>query len=70
LYISKGFAHGFKALTDECCVHYLQTSVYSKENDHGVRFDSFGFDWEIEKPIISERDQGFPALKDFETPFT
>ena len=70
IYIPKGFAHGFVTLEDNTCVHYLQTSCYNKECDCGIRYDSFGFDWNIENPIVSERDLIHPNFNDFESPFT
>ncbi|MDR2496774.1 MAG: dTDP-4-dehydrorhamnose 3,5-epimerase family protein [Tannerellaceae bacterium] len=69
LYIPKGFAHGFKALTDNAIVEYNQTSEYNKEADCGIRWDSFGFDWQTGNPTISERDCKFPALNNFVSPF-
>lgn len=68
-YIPEGFAHGFKSLTEDAITYYLVSSEYSKEHDTGIRYDSFGFDWEVENPIISERDLSFVALKDFESTF-
>jgi dTDP-4-dehydrorhamnose 3,5-epimerase/CDP-3, 6-dideoxy-D-glycero-D-glycero-4-hexulose-5-epimerase len=69
LYIPKGFAHGFKALTNHTIVEYNQTTEYSKESDSGIRWDSFGFDWQLSNPIISARDSNFPLLDDFSSPF-
>jgi dTDP-4-dehydrorhamnose 3,5-epimerase len=68
-YIPEGFAHGFKALTDDAITYYLVSSEYNKEHDSGIRYDSFGFDWGLNSPIISQRDIAFPALQDFSTPF-
>jgi len=65
LYIPKGIAHGFASLEDDSIVHYAQTTGYSKDHDFGIRYDSFGFDWFIENPIISERDKTFPQFADF-----
>ena len=69
LYIPKGFAHGFRALTDDTIVEYNQTTEYNKDADCGIRWNSFGFDWQIDNPIISERDRNFPALNDYSSPF-
>lgn len=69
MYIPPGFAHGFLALEDDSLVVYLQTTGYSKEHDAGVRFDSFGFDWGVEHPLVSSRDQSFPTLEEFDSPF-
>ena len=69
LYIPKGIAHGFAALEDNSIVHYAQTTCYSKEYDFGICYNSFGFDWPVKSPIISERDKGFPEFKNWNTEF-
>jgi dTDP-4-dehydrorhamnose 3,5-epimerase len=68
-FIPKGFAHGFKSLTDGAITYYLVSSEYSKEHDTGVRYDSIGFDWEVKEPILSARDLSFVPLTGFESPF-
>lgn len=69
VYIGKGFAHGFLSLADDSSVTYCQTTQYSKDHDGGIRFDSFGFDWGVKEPIMSQRDKAFPGLKEFDSPF-
>lgn len=69
LYIPVGFAHGFLSLENETIVNYAQTSCYSKEHDSGILFNSFEFEWEIDNPIISDRDLSFVELNNFESPF-
>jgi dTDP-4-dehydrorhamnose 3,5-epimerase len=69
LYIPVGCAHGFLSLEDDSIVSYLQTSCYSKESDAGIRWDSFGMNWHIHDPIISQRDISFVTLSDFKSPF-
>lgn len=69
LYIAKGMAHGFCTKEDHTIVNYLQTSVYSKANDSGILYNSFGFDWQVEYPILSERDLSFKSFHHFKTPF-
>ena len=69
LYIPKGIAHGFAALEDNTIVHYAQTTGYSEDHDFGIRYDSFGFNWNIENPIVSDRDKSFCRLADFTTVF-
>lgn len=69
LYIPIGFAHGFLSLEDGSIVNYSQTSCYSKEHDCGIAHDSIGFEWGLEKPIISGRDLTFEILQQFNTPF-
>lgn len=65
LYLPKGVAHGFKALEDDSILNYAQTFCYSKEHDTGILYSSIDFDWQIENPIISERDLSFPSLSEF-----
>lgn len=69
LIIPKGLAHGFKSLEDNTIVHYMQTSCYNKEYDDGIKYDSFGFDWKCESPIISDRDRNFKKFSEYKTPF-
>lgn len=68
-YIPPGFAHGFMALTDNAMTYYLVSSEHNKMHDTGIRFDSFGLDWECANPIISERDLCFVPLAAFDSPF-
>ena len=69
LVIPKGLAHGFKSLEDNTIVHYMQTSCYAKDYDDGIRYDSFGFDWNCENPLLSDRDLNFKKFLDYESPF-
>lgn len=69
LYIPKGFAHGFLSLEDNTIVNYAQTSGYSKEHDYGIAYNSIGFNWNINQPIISGRDLAFEPLENFKSPF-
>jgi dTDP-4-dehydrorhamnose 3,5-epimerase len=68
-YIPEGFAHGFKALTDNAITYYLVSSEYDQPSDTGIRYDSIGFDWGVAEPIISGRDLSFPTMQAFDTPF-
>jgi len=69
LYIPKGIAHGFASLEDDTIVNYAQSSSYSKEYDYGIKYNSFGFEWPVDKPIISERDMEFPDFQDWNSVF-
>jgi len=69
LVIPKGLAHGFKSLEDNSIVHYVQTSCYAKDYDDGIRYDSFGLDWECKNPVLSNRDLNFKKFSDYESPF-
>lgn len=69
LYIGKGLAHGFISLQENSVVEYHTTTAHSAQNETGVRYDSFGFDWGVNEPVISDRDLNFASLKDYKSPF-
>ncbi|MDR1984467.1 MAG: dTDP-4-dehydrorhamnose 3,5-epimerase family protein [Prevotellaceae bacterium] len=62
LYIPIGCAHGYRVLSENSIVMYMATQEHSAKDDTGIRYDSFGFDWGIENPIISERDANLPLF--------
>jgi len=62
--LAPGIAHGFLALTDGACVHYLTSREHMSECDSGVRWDSFGMAWPVEAPIVSERDSKLAPFAD------
>jgi dTDP-4-dehydrorhamnose 3,5-epimerase len=63
LYIGKGFAHGFLTLSNVATVVYHTTTVHAPNSDSGVRWDSFGFLWPIDSPVLSERDRRLSNLE-------
>jgi len=68
-YIPEGFAHGFKALTDNAMTYYLVSSEYNQQNDTGLLYNSIGYNWGVQEPIISARDLSFATLQAFDSPF-
>ncbi len=70
LAIPRGCAHGFLARTPATLL-YLVSTPYAPEHDAGVLWSSAGIDWPLEgPPLLSERDQGFPSLAEYDSPFT
>lgn len=69
LYIPSGCAHGFLSLEDVSTMYYKVTSVHSPQHDVGLAWDSFGFDWGVDDPVISARDRKHPGLEEFDSPF-
>lgn len=69
LYIPKGIAHGFLSLEDNSGVYYNTSSVHSPEHDMGIHWNSFGFEWPNNKPVISERDANHQDFNQFHSPF-
>lgn len=66
--IPKGIAHGFYAHENGSALLYLVETEYASEWDAGVMWDSFGFDWPSDEPVLSERDQRHPTLAAFRPP--
>lgn len=62
LYIPIGCAHGYRVLQDKSIVMYMSTQDHSGKDDVGIKYDSFGFDWGIKNPIISEKDANLPLF--------
>jgi len=69
IYIPKGLAHGFAVLEDQTTMVYLTSTMHQPSADTGIRWDSFGFEWPVKSPIISERDESFESLANFKSPF-
>lgn len=71
LFIPKGFAHGFVTLTDDVEIMYKCDDFYAPETDGGIRFDDpdIGVDWGISDPILSEKDQNAPYLRELDLDF-
>jgi dTDP-4-dehydrorhamnose 3,5-epimerase/CDP-3, 6-dideoxy-D-glycero-D-glycero-4-hexulose-5-epimerase len=69
LVIPRGIAHGFLSLTDNSVMVYKTSTEHSPVHDMGVRWDTFGFEWPVENPVLSARDAGHPTFTDFVSPF-
>ncbi len=71
IFIPKGIAHGFKSLVNNTITVYSVSSGYSPDSDAGIRYDSFGYNWDVSNPILSNRDKQFLSFSDFSkiTPF-
>ena len=65
LYVPKGFAHGFQALTDDAEVSYLISEPYEPKAASGVRHDdpAFGVAWPLPVAAMSEKDRTWPDFK-------
>jgi len=69
--IPVGCAHGFAVLGERrALLHYAVTVEHAPQNDLGVRWDSFGFEWPRgTATVISDRDRAFPTLGNLPTFF-
>lgn len=72
LYIPEGFAHGFCVVSEEADVLYKVSQEYSPEHEKGIIWNDpdINITWPIEKPILHEKDQLLPFLKDTDNNFT
>jgi dTDP-4-dehydrorhamnose 3,5-epimerase len=65
VYIPEGVAHGFYA-HDDVVMTYLVTNEYDGSDELGIAWDDpdLGIAWPAKAPILSERDQKNPRLRD------
>jgi dTDP-4-dehydrorhamnose 3,5-epimerase len=66
LFIPKGFAHGFSVLSDEALVYYKCSDYYFPSGERGLLWNDAGLaiNWQVENPVISEKDRQQPQLKE------
>ena len=73
LFVPRGFAHGFISLEDNTVFQYLIDNDYAPSHEGGIFWNDpdLGIDWEgmmkkydIKEPLLSEKDQVHPLLKD------
>ena len=66
LFLPKGFAHGYSVLSERAIVQYKVDAPYNPQAESGIRFDDpdLSIDWQVDNPILSEKDQKLPFLKD------
>src|SRR5258706_10890808 len=69
VFIPAGFAHGFLALEDNSLMVYKTDVVHTPDCDSGIAWNSFGFEWPVTSPVMSDRDSRFAAWRDFSSPF-
>lgn len=72
LYIPEGFAHGFCVLSEEADVLYKVNNEYSPEHEKGIIWNDpdINISWPIDQPILHEKDNQLPFLKDVDNNFT
>lgn len=68
VYIPRGFAHGFCALTNNCELIYKVDNYYSPEHEGSIIWNdkTINIDWgKIITPIISDKDKTALSFQDF-----
>lgn len=70
LFIPRGFAHGFAVLSETAVFAYKCDNIYHPASERGIAFNdpALGINWQIdiEKALLSAKDQRNPQLKDAE----
>jgi len=69
VYIPKGFAHGFRTLTEIATVQYKVDCVYSPEHDAGIFWndEDLQIAWgNVDDPLVSEKDSKLPPLRELQ----
>lgn len=67
LFIPRGFAHGFIALTDDVIFQYKCDNLYNKDSERAARWDSINWNLEeynIDTPILSGKDKVHKLLSE------
>jgi len=65
VFVPKGFAHGFHVISESALVGYIVNSLHDPDREIAIRYDSFGFDWNCNDPILSERDNAGILYEDY-----
>ncbi|HPA01850.1 MAG TPA: dTDP-4-dehydrorhamnose 3,5-epimerase [Chiayiivirga sp.] len=65
-WIPEGFAHGFAVVSERAVFTYQCTAAYDAAADACIRWDdaTFGIDWPIAEPLLSDKDARAPFLAD------
>jgi len=69
LFVPPGCLHGFLSLEDDTIVNYKVTKYWNKESEQGIKWNDpkLAIDWKlkennIDKPIVSDKDNALPYL--------
>lgn len=74
LFVPAGFAHGYLVLTDSAVFAYKCSDFYHAEDEGGLLWSDpeVGIRWPLEaigRPLLSDKDQALPGLKDLDFKF-
>ncbi len=66
IYLPKGFAHGFLAITDNVQFLYKCSDFYQSDDEHGIAWNdpALNISWGVENPLVSDKDAKLPNLAD------
>ena len=64
IFIPKGFAHGFLALSEPTQLLYKCSDFYDPTDDHGIVWNDpkLQINWGLARPLLSAKDSTLPVL--------
>jgi dTDP-4-dehydrorhamnose 3,5-epimerase len=64
MYVPKGFAHGYQALSDGATAFYMVSAPYAPQSEGGLRFNDpvLSIEWPRAVSEISDKDSQWPLL--------
>ncbi len=64
IYIPRGFAHAFMALSEEAEFLYKCSDFYDATSEHGIVWNDpqLAIQWDVAEPILSTKDSQYPRL--------
>jgi dTDP-4-dehydrorhamnose 3,5-epimerase len=67
LFIPAGLGNSYLILSEEAVYEYQVNQYYSPGMEKGIAWNDpeLGIDWAIENPVLSEKDQENPSLKEY-----
>ena len=69
LFVPKGFAHGFSALSPQVEFSYKCDNFYSKQHEQGIHYadPALAIDWQVpqQQAIVSEKDAQLPTFAEW-----
>lgn len=70
-WVPPGFAHGFVSLQPNTVFFYKCTNIYNKESEGSILWNdpTLNIDWQIEDPILTEKDKSAQLFNNFDSPF-
>ncbi|MET0276449.1 MAG: dTDP-4-dehydrorhamnose 3,5-epimerase family protein [Acidimicrobiia bacterium] len=70
MYVPEGCAHGFFVVRGDALVMYAQSGEHHAQLEGGIHWSSADVPWPTDVDVVlSTRDEAFPALDEFESPF-
>jgi dTDP-4-dehydrorhamnose 3,5-epimerase len=70
-YVPKGFAHGFLTFEDNTLLLYKCSNYYNKASEASIVWNDpeIAIPWNIQDPLLSEKDKNGVKLLDFQSQF-